>query len=87
MNKQNATLMIDGRQITVPLTNVSIAHGVGLDGKTKVESLQVAGSPEFQGKTFVSDTHGNSICTTADELLAATRVAAPGYEIIARKLG
>ena len=79
-------LRINGVMTTVKLPNgLKPAHGVGIDGRTKVQSLQIGQSPEHPGMLFVQDAHGNNSVTTADELYVATQHAAPGHKISAIK--
>lgn len=74
--RKTVTLILNGQQTTIPLANTELAHGVGLDGKTSVESLTIGESADFPGKLFVGDVEGNSIVSTTDELFAAAQCAA-----------
>jgi len=59
MNKR-LQLVLAGVMSTVQIPDgMQKAHGVGLDGKTPVESLEIGESPEpqHQGKLFVAAQH------------------------------
>ena len=89
MNKKQIQVMIAGALATVSIPNgMQKAHGVGLDGVTKVDSLEVGQSPEHPGKHFVRDTEGNSIVGTPHELFVAVQAVAEkeGSRITAIKI-
>jgi hypothetical protein len=86
MHKSNLELVIGGRKTLVTIIGgMKPAHGMSLDGKTKVQSLKIGQSAEHPGKLFVADASGNAIMTTKDELFVALQHAAPDYEIRAVK--
>jgi len=91
MNKKINTLqlVIAGAMTSVALAKeMTPAHGIGLDGKTKVESLQLGKSDDHPGKVLVQDSEGNPMITTADELFVAAQIAAEqaGFRITATKI-
>lgn len=87
-NQETRRLRIWGKETQVNIPDgMKPAHGVGLDGKSKVNSLLIGISSE-PGKVIVEDIHGNCIITTAHELFVAAKDAAIvlGYTIIVAKM-
>ena len=90
MNKKvTLQMVIAGAMTSVALAKeMTPAHGTGLDGVSKVESLKLGKSDEHPGKILVQDSEGNSMITTADELFVAAQIAAEqtGFRITATKI-
>jgi hypothetical protein len=91
MKTKQLQLRINGVMTTVTLPNgLKPAHGPGIDGKTKVESLLIGTSPEYPGKVFIQDAGGNNSMTDADELFVASQHAATlqkkGFKITSTKI-
>ena len=90
MNKQ-LKLKINGVMTTVKLPNgLKPAHGVGFDGKTKVQSLKYGKSDHAGSGSDIGgeDSHGNPFMTTADEILALAQNVGRdfGYQVTVTKL-
>lgn len=86
MQTNQVRLKINGVMTVVRIPEgMKPAHGTGLNGKKEVKSLLLGTSPEFPGKTFGRDAHGNDFVTDADEFFVATKHAAPSHKISAVK--
>lgn len=83
-----ATMLIDGKATEVGVPGgLKPAHGLGLDGKTKVESLKTGKSPLGTDKFLLADMQNVAIEGTAHEFFVAVQqiAAANGYDLIATK--